>query len=398
MLRRALTVLLVLSLMVIVGILGVAQEKVTLTLVGAFAGAELDAFMPVIEAFEAETGINITYVTIRSEDLGVLLPAQFAAGRTVGDVLFMPWTWFIQAKGEEGHLLDLADQINVADFIPGSVELVTVGEKIYGLPYTGKLKPGFWYRLSFFEDNGLTVPETYEEFVELLDKIAEVPGIVAPIGSGNGVGWPLSDIAEHFLTTFGGLELRADLISGDVAWTDPAVKKAFMDGLIPLLEGGYFGEPTEWTMAMELWWGGDYGLYSMGSWLIGMVDDPTDLGVMTLPGCPGVVFGAGYAFVPTYTEHPEEAKQLAKFLATRGQVVQIAQGGHLATYMYAPRYLYPELDRRMADLMLGGAALVDMDDTIGGAFQEAFWDQLKLLWVAPGELDEALEIWEEKVQ
>jgi multiple sugar transport system substrate-binding protein len=52
----------------------------------------------------------------------------------------------------------------------------------------------------------------------------------------------------------------------------------------------------------------------------------------------------------------------------------------------------------MADLMVGGAALLDMDDTIGGAFQEAFWDQLKLLWVAPGELDEALEIWEEKVQ
>lgn len=396
MLRKVLTVLLVLSLMSIVGILGVAQEKVTLTLVGAFAGAELEVFLPVIEAFEAETGINITYVTIRSEDLGVLLPAQFAAGRTVGDVLFMPWTWFIQQKGEEGHLLDLADQINVADYIPGSVELVTVGEKIYALPYTGKLKPGFWYRLSFFEEHGLTVPETWEEFVELLDKIAEVPGIVAPIGSGNGVGWPLSDIAEHFLTTFGGLELRADLIAGEVAWTDPAVKKAFTDGLIPLLEGGYFGEPTEWTMAMELWWGGDYGLYSMGSWLIGMVDDSTDLGVMTLPGCPGVVFGAGYAFVPTYTEHPEEAKQLAKFLATRGQLVQIEQGGHLATYVYAPRYLYPELDRRMADLMVGGAALVDMDDTIGGAFQEAFWDQLKLLWVVPGMLDEVLEVLEEK--
>jgi multiple sugar transport system substrate-binding protein len=32
----------------------------------------------------------------------------------------------------------------------------------------------------------------------------------------------------------------------------------------------------------------------------------------------------------------------------------------------------------------------DLDDTLGGDFQSTFWDQLKLLWVDPTELDNVL--------
>ena len=398
--KKKIMVFLLVCLMAITGTVAAGasqgEEPVTLVISSAWAGAELEAFLPVLEAFEERyPWITVVPITLRAEDLGILLPAQFAAGLAPADVSFIPWTWFIKAKGEAGHLFDLAGLIDVADFMPGSVELVTVDDRIYALPYTGKVKPGFWYRLSFFEEHGLTEPQTWEEFVALLEEIAQIPGIVAPIASGNGHGWPLSDITEHFLATFGGLEIHEALLAGEVAWTDPVVYNIFADKLVPLLEAGHFGVPTEWTMAMELWWGGDYGLYFMGSWITLMVDDPADLGVFSLPGAPGIVFGAGYIFVPVYTQHPEEAKKLARFLSTYGQVIQVTQGGHLATYIHAPLEAYPEVDRRVAELLVDVAALVDLDDTIGGAFQVAFWDQLKFLWVEPGMLDEVLEVLEE---
>jgi multiple sugar transport system substrate-binding protein len=387
----SLVVLLVAGLMVAFGI---AQEKV-LTVITPWAGAEFEAFKPVLDAAEAELGIKIEHLTYRAEDLAPLLPAQFAAGTAPGDVIFM-WAWFIAEKAKEGHIMEVTNLIDEADFSLGVLDPVKVNDKLYGAAYTGKVKPGFWYRKSFFAEHGLTVPTSWAEFLSLLAKIQKIEGIKAPIASGDGVGWPLSDVTEHFLATFGGPQLHKDLTAGVIPWTDLVVEAIFKGRLIPLLKAGYFSEPTEWTMILELWWRGDYGLYFMGSWITAMVDDPDDLGVFSLPGNMGLVFVADYAFVPSYTQYPDDAKALLKFLVTKGQEIQVQQGGHIATYLPVPLDLYPPVDREVAETMVGKVALLDLDDTIGGEFQAAFWDQLKLLWVEPDRIDEVLEILEEK--
>jgi multiple sugar transport system substrate-binding protein len=373
---------------------GIAQEKV-LTVITPWAGAEFEAFKPVLDAAEAELGIKIEHLTYRAEDLAPLLPAQFAAGTAPGDVIFM-WAWFIAEKAKEGHIMEVTNLIDEADFSLGVLDPVKVNDKLYGAAYTGKVKPGFWYRKSFFAEHGLTVPTSWAEFLSLLAKIQKIEGIKAPIASGDGVGWPLSDVTEHFLATFGGPQLHKDLTAGVIPWTDLVVEAIFKGRLIPLLKAGYFSEPTEWTMILELWWRGDYGLYFMGSWITAMVDDPDDLGVFSLPGNMGLVFVADYAFVPSYTQYPDDAKALLKFLVTKGQEIQVQQGGHIATYLPVPLDLYPPVDREVAETMVGKVALLDLDDTIGGEFQAAFWDQLKLLWVEPDRIDEVLEILEEK--
>jgi len=96
------------------------------------------------------------------------------------------------------------------------------------------------------------------------------------------------------------------LIDKTISWEDPVVASVFEDKLVPLLKAGYFSEPIEWTMALDLWWGGDYGLFFMGSWITGMVEDPDDLGVFSLPECKGIVFAPDYAFAPAYTKYPKK--------------------------------------------------------------------------------------------
>ena len=362
----------------------------TITVIGPWSGPEMDKFLPVLARFEALTGINVRYKVYRAEELATLLPAQFAAGTTPGDVIFM-WGWFIAENAKNGHVMEVTDLIDESKFLNGSLDAVKVGDKLYGCAYTGKVKPGFWYRKSFFTAHGLTEPKTWNEFLTLLDTLKTM-GFEHSIASGDEIGWPLSDITEHFLITFGGPELQLQLINGTASWIGDPVRGIFEDYLVPLLDAGYFSEPIEWTTALDQWWQGDYALYFMGSWITGMVDDPSDLGVFSLPGCEGLVFAADYFFIPKYTQYPDEAKELFKFLASsEAQRLQVAQGGHIATNIEVSLDSYPEVDRRVASLTVGKNVLPDLDDSIGGEFQATFWDQLKLLWVSPQSLDDVLQ-------
>ncbi len=364
----------------------------TITVVGPWSGKEMDAFLPTLARFEALSGINVRYRVLRAEDLATILPAQFAAGTAPGDVIFM-WGWFIAQEGENGHIMDVTDLIDESDFLDGVFDPVKVGNKIYGGAYTGKTKPGFWYKKSFFAKHGLTpttANSTWEEFTTLLADIAAVPGIVDPIVSGDGVGWPLTDITEHFIITFGGAQLQKDLIAGTSSWTTGPVRDVFEDYLVPTL--GNFSDPLPWdSTAITSWWNEEYGLYFMGSWITSMVANATDLGIIPLPGADTYVFVGDYFFMPEYTQYPEEAQELFEFLSSEeAQRLQVAQGGHIATNVNVPLTSYPAVDKMVIESISGAGTALDLDDTIGGEFQQTFFDQLKLLWVDPTKLDDVL--------
>lgn len=224
------------------------------------------------------------------------------------------------------------------------------------------------------------------EFVSLCDQIAAVDGVETAIASGDGVGWPLSDVTEHFILAYGGVDLFEGLKAGTVSWTSPEVTAVFEDYLVPLLEAGHFSEPKEWTLILEDWWAGKHGLYFMGSWITGMVADAQDLGVFSLPEAEAFVFaGPDFFCLPKYTKHQTEAKLLAQFLAgTEGQKIQVAQGDHVATHLDVKMSDYKAgVDQQVGALLEGATTVTDLDDTIGGQFQWTVWDQLNYLWIHP---------------
>jgi len=367
---------------------------VRLVVIGPWSGKEAEYFQAVIDAYKkTHPNVEIEYRTMRAEDVAAVMPVQFAAGIAPGDVIF-GWAWWIVKMGKEGHVVDVSGIINENDYVSGIVDQVKDGSKIYGVPFTMWLKPGFWYRKSFFQKYGLSEPKSYDEFVSLLEKIRGIPGIKNPIATGDGVGWPESDIVEHFLIAYGGPQLQLDLISGKVRFTDPKVRDVFANKLVPLIFKGYFSEPIEWTTAVTKWWAGEYGLYFMGTWITGMVDDPNDLDFFPLPESKGVVGGADYAFVPKYTKNLDAALDFLKFLATEGQVVHASvPSGKIPTWKKAPvESLWPPMQSVYKKIAGKGMSILpDLDDSIGGDWQKLFWDQLKLLWVNPGALDSVLK-------
>ncbi len=356
--------------------------------------AERQAFNAVLAEFEDQTGIQVTHTAVDTDTMLVTFPTAFAAGTSPADVVLAPWSaWIVDLSG---HLLPVGELLDEDEFTAAHLDPVTEAGQLYGAPFKMAGKPGFWYKPSFFATHDLTPPATYDEFVELLADLDEIPELEAPIASGNGVGWPLSDQVEGFIIGLGGYQLQLDLIQGTVAWTDDVVREDVFGPLVDLLEAGYFSVPDEWGTQVEQLDAEVYGMMWMGDWIIGMVEDSDDIDFFPFPQTDGVVGAIDYAIVTEYTDWPDEARELVSFLATsEAQEIWAEIGGYLAPNAEVPLDIYPPAARSVAEFMLTVTVVPDLDDTIGGAFQSTFWDQLKLLWVNPDLVDDVLEEIEE---
>lgn len=374
----------------------VPAAPIELTVIGPWAGDEAKYFEEVIKAFEQEhPNIKVKYVVMRAEDQASTLPIQFQAGVTPADVIITSWGWFVVNMAQKGFIVDVTDLINEGDYIPGILDSVKWDGKIWASPFTMFLKPGFWYRKSFFQQYNLAEPKSWDEFVNLLKEIKTRANVKNPVVVGDSVGWPISDLVEHFLNTFLGPDAPYKLINCEIKFTDPQVKEVFEQRILPLIREGYFSAPIEWTTGVEKWWAGEYALYFMGTWITGMVRDPNDLGVFPLPGASAIVGGTDYIYIPKFTKNLDAAKTFLKYLATKGQEVHSStRAGKLPTWtkadpnkIWAPmRVLYEKI------VSLGMRIVPDLDDAVGGRWQTLFWDQLKLLWASPDRLNDVLSV------
>jgi multiple sugar transport system substrate-binding protein len=365
------------------------QPKPTLTVYALWTGAEQYNFEQALGNFTQNTGINVTYFGRTTEDLLVSVPQQLANPPYDVDVIIAPWPYWIMDNSP--YLTAVTDVITESDFPSNIIGPVKASDgTLWAAPFKLSGKPGFWFRDSFFTDNSLSVPTTYDEFKNtLLPAIQAVPGVEQAIASGDTVGWPLSDTAEGFIIGLGGYQLQLDLETGPSArnWTDPQVVNVF-GNLTDLLDAGYFSTPADWEAQLAKLWDGKYGIYWQGSFITTLpeIKDVNDLDFFPFPGTNGVSGSVDYAVITKDAPHLNEAKQLVQYLAgADAQEIMVGQGGFLATNVNVPASAYTTIDKKVVDFMSqSGITIVpDLDDTIGGQWQQTFWDQLKLLWTSP---------------
>jgi multiple sugar transport system substrate-binding protein len=209
----------------------------------------------------------------------------------------------------------------------------------------------------------------------------------APIASGNGDGWPLSDITEGFLMRQDdGAQLAQNLISGDTDFTDDRVVTA-LEELQSLHQDGYFSQLREFGVQYEYFWENRLPLYFMGSFTPAQdaVKDPEDLGMFRLPGVSGITSSVNWFTVPTYSENVESAKEaVTTFVSAEGQQVWAERGGFIASNTQVPEDAYQiEVMARLPSLADELTIVPDLDDALGNPFQQEFWSQLKGLWSDP---------------
>jgi multiple sugar transport system substrate-binding protein len=381
-----LIIILIVAIVAVYYLMQPPAEKKELTVYSLWSDQEEANFKECLARFTDNTGITVNHVAYSTEELLITIPTQLEAGQALADVIIAPWPSWILNLASDGLLADVSDMMDTTKFPQTYLNVVSSGSATYGVPFKVSGKPGFWYRISFFEDNNLTVPTTYAEFKTLLADISDIEGVEAAIASGNGVGWPLSDTTEAFIIGLGGYQLQEDLIFGNTEFTSTETKAVFEE-LASLIDDGYFSVPDDWQTQVQRVYDGTYGIYFQGSFVTTITpfsEHTDDIAFFPFPETDGATGAVDYAIMPAVTENMEEAKQLMEFLAgAEAQEIMVQQGGFLAPNKDVPDSAYSAIDLQVLQFMRTVTVVPDLDDAIGNPFQQTFWDQLKALWVDP---------------
>lgn len=108
-------------------------------------------------------------------------------------------------------------------FVSGTVEAYSIDGQAYGLPLELNIAPVF-YNKAMFDEYGLSAPETYEEFKNIVSVLAD--NGVAPIALGNKDRWTGSLWYMYLADRIGGPNLLTEAINGTETFHNAEFQKA----------------------------------------------------------------------------------------------------------------------------------------------------------------------------
>ncbi len=204
----------------------------TINVAATWGGSERDAFLAVIDAFTAKTGIQVNYESMRNNE-GAILRTRVAGGNPP-DIAFEPRPGEVAEFARAGSLVDLSPFLSQADlskaFNQGYLDLGNVDGKQVGFVWKANSKSTFWYRVTDFKANNWTMPKNMDDAVALFDKIKAAGKVPMATDGSSASAWVLTDYLENTAIRRMTAQKYNDLyVTHKVAWTDPAVKQALTD-------------------------------------------------------------------------------------------------------------------------------------------------------------------------
>ena len=239
----------------------------------------------IIPAFEAShPGITVEYAPVDTNDYNATIQSQVESGTGPDLIMCRPFdvnrSWI-----EKGYFDPLSDLDAIGSFDEVALTAWTGDD---GEPYcvpVASVLAGFYYNTAIFDELGLEVPATQEEFIALLDAI-KADGTYAPLALGSADGWQL---AYNLLYQVGpnywkGEEGRLGLIDGTQTLTDADFVAGFtaFDSFRDYLPSGY--ESISYEDMTQLFTLGQAAILPDGSWQITQVTSTgLDVGVFGAP-------------------------------------------------------------------------------------------------------------------
>jgi ABC-type glycerol-3-phosphate transport system substrate-binding protein len=356
----------------------------------------------VVATFQAaHPNYEIIHSTVAHEDFKQAIRAYLTAS-TPPDVL----TWFAGNRArffiDNDQIMDISDVWESegwnTSYPKGFQAMSTVDDAQYFLP-TSWYWWAVYYRVSIFEDLGLEVPETWDEFLVVCETLQE--NGYTPIAIGTKYRWTAAAWFDYLNMRVNGPEFHINLMLGTESYDDPRVADVFEYWRV-LLDEGYFLEDAaaySWQEALEPMIAGDAAMYLMGDFIRDSLPDETeaDLDFFRFPIIdPAVLIGEdaptdGF-FIPVNSQHPEEAKEFLAYLGSvEYQTFFAEELGRLPTNFDVDKSLFTENQQKGLALIEGAdfvAQFYDRDTTPEMADEGmnafmAFWDD-------PDSIDELL--------
>lgn len=184
------------------------------------------AFEKLIEKFKAENSdIEVKFNVFDHE--GFKTSIRNFLTSSAPDIV----TWFagerMKTFVDRGLLEDVSDvwEANgLKDTMASSLASMSIDGKQYGVPYT-YYQWGVYYRKDIFEQHGIGVPKTWDEFLAVGNKLNE--NGVAPVAIGTKFLWTTAGWFDYLNLRVNGYDFHMDLMGGKVPYTDDRVRKTF---------------------------------------------------------------------------------------------------------------------------------------------------------------------------
>ena len=388
---------------------GGGDSEVTIS--GPETGSEADGFTEAMEAFTEESDIKVTYSGSRDFETQIRVAAE---GGDLPDIAVLP---------QPGLARDLADSIvavpdDILDehkdaFNEYLFELVTVDDKVLGIPNKADVKSLVWYSPKTFKDKGYEIPETWDELMALQNKM-RTDGI-APwcigIESGDATGWPLTDWMEDIMLRLHGPEVFDQWVTNDIPFNDPKVVEAakiveeiwFTEGNV--LNGRQSIASTGFAQAGLPVMEGKCGMHRQANFYAANFKDKGatfgeegDVNVFYLPTMNddfGKVMLSGGTYVVAFNDD-ESTMEALKFLASAEYANarnRAEKGGFISPNKEHDTALYAEeLDRTLAQLLVDSDPVrFDGSDTMPSEVGAgSFWKEGTNWVLGSTELDDFL--------
>ena len=214
----------------------------TVTVATSFTGVEAERFDASVADFSRCTGVTI--VQNGSDELENQLRAELGDSATdLADLAVVPQPGLVTDLARHGRIVPLPEAVGANTELGWDriwSDAGRVDGELYGAPLMASLKSFIWYSPVAFERAGYEVPTTWDELVELTDRVAadHPDGSVAPwcLGAADGAttGWPVSDWLEDGLLAVHGTGAYDQWANHDVPVDAPAAVST-LDSLDSLL-------------------------------------------------------------------------------------------------------------------------------------------------------------------
>lgn len=123
------------------------------------------------DKFEEETGIEVQVSLTPDNEYATLLGTTLSGGSDAVDMFMYEAGTKMISDGIPEVAVDLSDEPWVENMEQWAIDANTADGKLVGFSTWGVDYEGILYNKTFFEENNLTVPTTWDEFLALCDQI-----------------------------------------------------------------------------------------------------------------------------------------------------------------------------------------------------------------------------------
>lgn len=347
---------------------GSGEEHVTLTwFMGAGVPDDIATAEQLAADFNAENP-DIQVEVDASGPEGAELDAAVKTRLSTGDMSDLFWYnsgALMQQLNPDQALLNVADEPWIDNLNDAYRETVSTDNGVYGAPTGSSMGGGFFYNIAVYEQLGLEVPRTWDDFMANGETIRSAG--IDPVIQSYGDTWTsqmlvLADFYNVYAEDPG---FGEQLTANEVTFADTPAALASFQKLQDLAEAGFFNEDFATTVldqALAKLANGEGAHYPMLTFAQATItqnypEQADDIGFFPVPGDSSESNGVttwmpSSVYAPANTPHPDAVKRFMAFVASPAGCDAITEArGVTGPYVVDGCEIEGEVSRIVSDML-----------------------------------------------